>query len=139
MKRFEKYFVKSRKRHVVYRRYVVFYYLRYCKDMTLSEIGKASGFDHATVIHGLKQFDNMMKMNDKEFFRITKDIGRNLLPEIYYNTVKIDYDLRKIVNLKLNQFGVDASDKYAICGKVGERTFTVDGFHQFINDIIQAR
>ena len=139
MKRFNAYFVRSRKREIVYRRYVVFQYLRNCKGMTLTEIAKASSFNHATIIHGLKQFDNMIKTKDKEFFIITKDIGGNLLPEYYMDNKKVDYNLRKKVNLKLQQFGVDASDRYAICGKFGDRTFTVDGFHQFIQELTQEK
>ena len=136
MKRFENYFTKSRDRETVYRRYTVFYYLRKAKGMTLKEIGNASGFDHATVIHGIKQFENMTSVKDKEFMRITKDIGGNLLPDIYLSKKNIDLKLEQKINIELQRMGVDASDKFGIIGSIGDRVFTVDGFKQFINTFL---
>lgn len=48
--------IKSRKRHIVYLRFVAF---RLSRDFeaTLSEIGEPYGRDHATILHGLKQFE----------------------------------------------------------------------------------
>jgi len=52
--------IKSRKREVVYMRAI---YYKLCKEFTfesLVKIGKTINKDHATVIHGLKVFDNVI-------------------------------------------------------------------------------
>ena len=55
---------KSRKREVVYRRIYLFKYLQQMEGLTLTAIGKMFNKDHATVIHGLKTFDNVKLYED---------------------------------------------------------------------------
>ena len=53
--------VKTRKRDVIYMRCI---YYKLCRDLTfesLNSIGKQVNKDHATVLHGLKTFDNLIK------------------------------------------------------------------------------
>ena len=138
MRRFKNYFVKSRKREIVARRYVVFYYLYKIKRMTYHQIADGSNFDHATVIHGVQNATHFLNVKDREFMSITRDIGRNLLPEFYKDSEKMEIDnpLQDKIKDSLKNMGVDAEDKYAICGQIGDRTFTVDGFTNFINKLL---
>jgi len=54
---------KSRKREIVYSRFI-FYRLMRNKNHSLEKIGSFLDKDHATVIHGLKQFDNLIEYED---------------------------------------------------------------------------
>jgi len=56
--------VKCRKREFVYRRVYLFKYLQQMEGMTLTAIGELFDLDHATVIHGLKTFDNVKLYED---------------------------------------------------------------------------
>ena len=49
---------KCRKRELVYTRYVLYKYLRKY-NMTLNEIGKMFNRDHASVLFGLRQYDEL--------------------------------------------------------------------------------
>ena len=60
----EKLNVKCRKREFVYRRVYLFKYLQQMEGMTLTAIGELFELDHATVIHGLKTFDNVKLYSD---------------------------------------------------------------------------
>jgi len=60
----EKLNVKCRKREFVYRRVYLFKYLQQMEGMTLTAIGELFDLDHATVIHGLKTFDNVKLYSD---------------------------------------------------------------------------
>jgi len=132
---FEKYFIRTRKREIVYNRYVIFYYLSKVKKMTLKNIGNKSGYDHATVIHAIKKVDEMLH-RDRYFMEVTHNVGNKLMPELWKQPKEIeDQDLSRKINIQLQRMGVDASDKYAICGQIGDRIFTVDGFKKFINDL----
>jgi len=46
----------KRYQHIVYARYYAQHYLREVKGFKLVEIGKSMGKNHASMIHGLKQF-----------------------------------------------------------------------------------
>jgi hypothetical protein len=54
---------KCRKQDVVYKRYYLFSELR--KELTLESIGNMFNLNHSTILHGLKQHDKYMKMNDR--------------------------------------------------------------------------
>jgi len=94
--------VKSRKRELVYIRAI---YYKLCKEFTfdsLDKIGKTIGKDHATVIHGLKLFENIINPTWE------KD---------YYNTyLKLHEQLNKKVNLQIRRINPDGfyRDKYRI-------------------------
>jgi hypothetical protein len=55
---------KCRKREVVYRRIYLFKYLQQMEGLTLTAIGNIFNKDHATVIHGLRTFDNVKLYED---------------------------------------------------------------------------
>lgn len=61
--------IPSREREMVYMRSI---YYKLCKDFTfesLTKIGKAVNKDHATVIHGLKVFDNLINpLWEKDYY-----------------------------------------------------------------------
>ena len=65
---------KRRMREIVYARFL---YYRLCRDLTklsLYEIGKTVGFDHASVINGLKQYDNFAAWGMYDYIKSHKDI-----------------------------------------------------------------
>ena len=63
---------KSRKQHLVHARYVFFHFARKLTNCSLCEIGWVCGQrDHSTVLHGLKNFDRLMKYDDfKSIFNV---------------------------------------------------------------------
>lgn len=90
---------KTRKRDIVYTRAVYFKLCRIHTQQPLSDIGKTVGKDHATVLHGIKVFNNVLieyEQNYLELFtkldkEIRKQTGKKLRhtqkllnPEIYY-------------------------------------------------------
>jgi len=90
---------KTRKRDIVYTRAVYFKLCRVHTQQPLSDIGKPVGRDHATVLHGLKLFDNVLVEYEKNYLElftkldqeIRKQTGKKLRhtqkilsPETYY-------------------------------------------------------
>ena len=57
---------KTRKREYVDARAITFYIIRTELDLSLGSIGKIFNKDHATVLHGLKVFSNLIE-TDKSF------------------------------------------------------------------------
>ena len=58
--------IKNRKREIVHRRIYLFNQLR--KDgYTLKRIGGLFNMNHATILHGLKTFQDLTDVNDKLF------------------------------------------------------------------------
>ena len=57
---------KSRKREIVYARFIFYNKLRNSKERYYSfqDIGDFLGKDHATIIHGLKQYDILNEYDD---------------------------------------------------------------------------
>ncbi len=69
---------KSRKRELVYQRFYIYKYLKEENSHnSLSWIGKEFGRDHATVIHGLKEYEKYK--NDRLFLDYTRQV-RELFP-----------------------------------------------------------
>ena len=56
--------VPCRKREVVYKRMYLFKYLQQMEGMSLTAIGKLFNKDHATVMHGLKTYENVKVYDD---------------------------------------------------------------------------
>jgi chromosomal replication initiation ATPase DnaA len=70
---------KSRKQDLVYQRYAAMNYLRRNTKLCLTSIGRyIGGLDHATVINGLKVYDNMIATKDLQFKMYTKEIEERL-------------------------------------------------------------
>ena len=78
--------VKTRKRDVIYMRCI---YYKLCRDLTfesLNSIGKQVNRDHATVLHGLKTFDNIInEFWEKEYFNVYNNLKTN------YNEISVYY------------------------------------------------
>ncbi len=56
---------KTRKQEVVYARFIYMNLSkRNCKGFTLVRCGKVVNRDHATVLHGLKEYDNLKNYKD---------------------------------------------------------------------------
>ena len=90
---------KTRKRDIVYTRAVYFKLCRIHTQQPLSDIGKTVGKDHATVLHGIKVFNNVLIEYEQSYLElftkldkeIRKQTGKKLRhtqkllnPEIYY-------------------------------------------------------
>jgi hypothetical protein len=56
--------VPCRKREVVYKRMYLFKYLQQMEGLSLTAIGKLFNKDHATVIHGLRTYENVKVYDD---------------------------------------------------------------------------
>ena len=85
--------VKSRKREIVYIRSI---YYKLCKDFTkesLDAIGKHVNKDHATVLNGLKIFDNIIdNFWEKELFNVYLDIRKTIQNKITLEVKSYDPD-----------------------------------------------
>jgi hypothetical protein len=73
---------KARQHHYVVSRFI-FYKL--CRDFTfcsLSQIGEAVNRNHATVLHGLRQFDNFVFSNDKKYLDPYNELKEILMKKL---------------------------------------------------------
>lgn len=87
--------IQSRRRHLVYARFIFFKLARDNTRYSLSDIGRLINKDHASVLHGIKQFDNVIREYEDELFKIYVKIDalcktkrklrdRDISPEYYY-------------------------------------------------------
>jgi hypothetical protein len=67
---------RCRKREMVYMRYYLFSELR--KELTLETIGKLFKMNHSTVLYGLKQHDQFMRMNDRIYINTVSQLFEDL-------------------------------------------------------------
>jgi hypothetical protein len=85
--------VKSRRREIVYIRSI---YYKLCKDFTkesLDAIGKHVNKDHATVLNGLKIFNNIIdNFWEKELFNVYLDIKKTIQNKITLEVKSYDPD-----------------------------------------------
>ena len=63
---------KNRKRVNTYKRYYIFNYLKETYKMNLTQIGEEFNRDHATIIHGLKNYE--IFKDDDYFKSIVRDL-----------------------------------------------------------------
>ena len=101
---------KNRKREIVHRRIYLFNKLR--KDgYTLKGIGSLFNMNHATILHGLKTYQNLTDVNDKvfkhdiEYYKLLLSLERpelDLRKEI--KEARNLVDLRKIQSRIKNNF-----------------------------------
>ena len=72
----EKYDLRSKKRNhdYIFRRFYLFHVLHRYKKMSFTSIGRVFGLDHATVINGLKRYEN--EKNTETFKFYTEDISK---------------------------------------------------------------
>lgn len=94
---------KRRMKHLVYSRYL-FYKL--CRDLTklsLEEIGRVLGYDHSSVVHGLKQYDcfEMWGLYDyiKLHRKICKEFGdtttADRVEDLIKENIRLRYQIKK--------------------------------------------
>lgn len=84
---------KSRVRQVIKMKQTSVYFMKkFLPKATLIYIGKQMSYDHATVLHCLKQINNLLE-TDKETKQDIENIARAI--EIEQDTIKLDGDLRK--------------------------------------------
>ena len=56
---------KSRKRDIVYGRFLFFTLAKKCTELSYEKIGKYLNKDHASVIHGINVFNNVVKLENR--------------------------------------------------------------------------
>ena len=67
---------KTRKREYIYARACYYYFARFHTKNSLSSIGLICGTDHATVLHGIKIYENNIKYPD--FYKMSENINKAL-------------------------------------------------------------
>jgi len=135
----------GRQRRKTYNRFTLWYYLHIKEGFTLNEVGYLTRFErktpynHATIIHGVKTFDELVDIKDKEFYNLTKKLGMEIMPEIYINFKEalrpklnksgdvVNYH-DQVIKDALQSMGASTDSKFDIVGKIGEETMTLDGF-----------
>lgn len=68
----------SRDRHLVYARAIFFKLAKQHTRHTLYKIGATVGRHHATVIHGIKIFDDIITRYESEYYKMYLDIDKNI-------------------------------------------------------------
>jgi len=90
----------SRKQEYVYKRHYLCKYLRKNTDLSFSKIGKMFDKDHATIIHSIKQFENL-KTDDRFYSKVV-----DLLQEFPLNLThkyEIEVGLVKLPAITFNK------------------------------------
>jgi hypothetical protein len=112
--------IKTRRRDITYMRAI---YYKLCKEFTfepLHQIGKTVNRDHATVIHGLKTFDNIIdNFWEKEYFNIYLDIKKHIKNKISLEVKSYDpnkfyrnkYRVKLLQNKQLYNYTKQCIDK----------------------------
>ena len=112
--------VRSRKREVVYMRAI---YYKLCKEFTfesLVKIGKTINKDHATVIHGLKVFDNVINPTwEKSYYNKYLKLQEHLNTKVKLQVKQLDpnkfyrekYRIKLLQNKQMYNFTRTCLDK----------------------------
>ena len=69
---------RSRKREVVFARHLLFYFVQNKTDLTLESIGEPFGFDHTTVLHGIKKINGYLDIKDEQTCKAVEAIENSL-------------------------------------------------------------
>lgn len=73
---------KTRKQEYVYLRFVCFHFLKKKRPLiTLHEIGKSLNVNHATVVHGLRMYDKLIRYPDFRELDETVEKAIKIFPE----------------------------------------------------------
>ena len=88
---------KNRKREVVYRKIYLFRKLRE-DGHTLKGIGKLFNMNHATILHGLRTYQNLTDVNDKCFKQDTEYY--RLLLSLEHPELDLRKEIKEAKNLK---------------------------------------
>ena len=117
--------IPSREREMVYMRSI---YYKLCKDFTfesLAKIGKAVNKDHATVIHGLKVFDNLINpLWEKDYYnrylklheRLNKKIDTQVKRSNPNKFYRDKYRVKLLQNKQMYTFTKNCLDKMESMG-----------------------
>tara|TARA_B100000925_G_scaffold212015_1_gene161685 strand:- start:116 stop:613 length:498 start_codon:yes stop_codon:yes gene_type:complete len=117
--------IPSREREMVYMRSI---YYKLCKDFTfesLTKIGKAVNKDHATVIHGLKVFDNLINpLWEKDYYnrylklheRLNKKIDTQVKRSNPNKFYREKYRVKLLQNKQMYAFTKNCLDKMESMG-----------------------
>ena len=92
----------TRKRDIVDGRFLFFALARKCTELSLDKIGKHFGKDHATVLHGVNMFNNVVKLNKKY-----KNLYDSYVLDHLINSVKDDDNsesANELREIKTNEF-----------------------------------
>ena len=93
---------KTRRRYLVYTRAVYFKLCRKYTPLTLSEIGKTVGKDHATVLHGIRLYDEQVVKYSPFHKKVYKNIDNKI-------SGKIDVE-NTIYQSKINELNAQLND-----------------------------
>lgn len=69
---------KGRKGEIPVIRFILWNYLHVKGNLTLKEVGELFDRDHSTVIHGIKEYDDKVYVNDAKFLMIRDKMRRDL-------------------------------------------------------------
>lgn len=72
---------QNRKREKVYTRYYLYQYLREGYNMSLQAIGQEFKRDHATILHGLREYKKFK--DDKYFINTTSEVRKYFTVGVY--------------------------------------------------------
>lgn len=70
---------KCRKHHLVMARHLYFYLSKKYTTETSVEIGKTIGRDHATVLNGLRRFNQLLDSKDKEVLKYLEEVNNSVI------------------------------------------------------------
>ena len=132
----------TRKREIVDGRFLFFALARKCTELSLDKIGKHFGKDHATVIHGVNMFNNVVNL-DKKF----KNLYDSYVLDHLINSVKEDdtsdeaNELREIktndfknLNNKISLLTIEnkelEDDNFNLNIKLKQNTSFLDGYYK---------
>ena len=102
--------VKSRYRHVLYKRYYIYNLLRN-NGLSLSRIGRMFNQTHATVLHGIANHNVWYKAKDPIYLLHTRELREMFVARQYYTPLRIKIlecnsmdELEKIKNQIKNNY-----------------------------------
>lgn len=108
---------KSRKRELVYARSIYFKLARHFTLRSYDSIGKLVSRDHASVLHGIKVFDNVIAEYEMEYLKVFTDLKRTigkvvgnkdkyLNPDSYYKEkyTKLLLEHRELINNRSQEY-----------------------------------
>tara|TARA_R110000772_G_scaffold88687_3_gene184079 strand:- start:717 stop:1175 length:459 start_codon:yes stop_codon:yes gene_type:complete len=111
---------KSRERDYVFARFLYFKIAKDCVETSLSNIASVVNRDHATAIHGIKQYDDLVKYNPglsylKNYYdkisSIIKSNFNNDLLDLSTTILKVDNMIEDLQQLKYSLHKISYEDK----------------------------
>lgn len=120
---------KSRKREIVYIRYQMYYALRKHTNLSFNLIGRLTGHDHATVMHGVDISEFFIKTDEKyrkEYLNIERVVCGEISQKRMQRTEKLLCDLQNRI--------VGASISGVICEIWQRRAIKLDNWINSINN-----